>query len=63
MDESQLWGGIGVLLAVVGFVVIAPELLGTLQHGLLEPTVLYGIGVAVVAVLTLLALVPGVIRG
>ncbi|MFC6724038.1 hypothetical protein ACFQE1_06545 [Halobium palmae] len=63
MDESRLWGGVGVLLAVLGFAVIAPELFEMLGHGLLEPTVLYGIGVAAVAVLTLLALVPSVIRG
>ena len=49
MNESQLWGGAGVLLALLGTVVIVldSEFSEALGHGGLgEPIVLYGIGVA-----------------
>jgi hypothetical protein len=64
MNESRLWGGLGVLLAVAGLAVIVPEFVAGLSHGgLTEPTVLYGLAVAVAVVLTLLVLLPGMIRG
>lgn len=62
MNESVIWGGLGVLLAVVGLGIIAPELLTELQHGGVgSPMVLYGIGVAAAVVLTILIVVPSVV--
>ncbi|SEO36873.1 hypothetical protein SAMN04487948_10293 [Halogranum amylolyticum] len=62
MNESLVWGGLGVLLAVVGLGIIAPDLLAEFQHGGFgSPMVLYGIGVAAAAVLTILIVVPSVV--
>jgi hypothetical protein len=64
MNESLVWGGIGVLLAVGGFGIIAPEFIHELQlHGMSSPIVLYGISVLAAAVLTVLIVVPSVISG
>jgi len=66
MNESQLWGGAGVLLALLGTVVIVldSEFSEALGHGGLgEPIVLYGIGVAVAALVTLFIVGPSVASG
>jgi hypothetical protein len=60
MDESRLWGTVGVLLALAGVGIIAQDhhLTQALTHGSIgEPIVLYGVGVAFAAVVT--ALVVG----
>lgn len=62
MNESVIWGGLGVLLAIAGLGIIAPELLAELQHGGFgSPMVLYGIGVAAAVVLTILIVLPSVV--
>ncbi|EJN60356.1 hypothetical protein SAMN04487950_2272 [Halogranum rubrum] len=64
MNESVVWGGIGVLLAIGGLGIIAPEFLHELQtHGPGSPIALYGIGVVVAVLLTILIVVPSVIAG
>jgi hypothetical protein len=66
MDESRMWGGLGVLLAVVGLVVIAPELTHLVSgetHGLgTVMLAVYGTGVVVAVVVTALVIVPN-LRG
>jgi hypothetical protein len=57
MDEARLWGALGVLLAVVGVAIIAPEALGA--GG---PMLYYGAGVLVAALVTVLVVVPNVLR-
>jgi hypothetical protein len=61
MDESRLWGTLGILLALAGLVVIAldHEFLAALSEGHLgDPIVLYVVGVAVAAVVTLVLIAP-----
>lgn len=62
MNESAVWGGLGVLLAIGGLGIIAPEFLHELQtHGAGSPIALYGIGVIVAVVLTILIVVPSMV--
>ncbi|WP_101296619.1 hypothetical protein [Halegenticoccus soli] len=64
MDEAHIWGIIGVLLAVGGLAVIAPEFIAELQHsGVGEPIVLYGVGVVVAVALTALIILPSLVTG
>ena len=59
MDESRLWGTLGILLAIAGLVIIAPELTHAFGgESDLGTTILalYGVGV-VVAVLVTLAII------
>lgn len=64
MNESLVWGGLGVLLAIGGLGIIIPEFLHELQtHGIGSPFVLYGIAVVAAVALTLLIVVPSVISG
>jgi hypothetical protein len=61
MDESVIWGGIGLLLAIGGLGIIAPEVLHELQlHGAGSPVVLYGLGVAAAVALTVLVILPSI---
>ena len=61
MDEARLWGGLGILLALVGLAVIAPDVLGAAaESGLASPMVLYGIGVVVAAVVTVVVIGPSI---
>lgn len=60
MNESRLWGALGILLALLGFAAIAGEFLGALGEGLTNPMALYGIGVLVAAVLAVLIVGPSV---
>lgn len=61
---ARLWGALGILVAVLGVVVIAPDVMtGIAEHGVGSPEVLYGIGVAAAAVITLLIVLPSMIRG
>ncbi|MFB6157295.1 MAG: hypothetical protein ABEJ34_05580 [Haloferacaceae archaeon] len=65
MDEQKLWGLLGILLAVAGVAVIAPEVLHGLGGeglGAMMLTV-YGAGVAVAALVTILVVGPSVVRG
>jgi hypothetical protein len=66
MDESATWGLLGVLLAVVGAVVIAPEVLHVVGGGGEDPTgtlmlTVYGAGVAVAVVVTAVVILPDVL--
>jgi hypothetical protein len=66
MEESRVWGSIGVLLALVGLVVIAldGEFLTALGEGHIgEPIVLYVVGVTAAVVVTLAVIGPSMIRG
>jgi len=53
MDENAIWGGVGVLLAIAGAAVIALEMT---QADLL--TQLYGVGVVLAALVTVLIVGP-----
>lgn len=62
MDESLVWGALGVLIAVGGLAIVAPDVMAELQHGGFgSPMVLYGIGVAAAVALTALIIVPSLI--
>jgi drug/metabolite transporter (DMT)-like permease len=66
MEESRIWGTIGVVLALAGLVVIAldHEFLTALSEGHIgEPIVFYVVGVAAAAVVTLLVIGPSMIDG
>jgi hypothetical protein len=62
MEDGRLWGVLGILLAVVGLVVLAPEMLhalgsseggtGTILFGV------YGLGVVVAVVVTVAVIGP-----
>ncbi|XVH30930.1 hypothetical protein ACNS7O_11085 [Haloferacaceae archaeon DSL9] len=62
MKESLLWGGIGILLAIVGAVLITPEVQAAMAHGD-TLHLAYGIGVFVAAALTVLIIAPGLLTG
>jgi hypothetical protein len=66
MDESARWGLLGVLLAIVGAVVIAPEVLHVVGGGGEDPTgtlmlTAYGVGVVVAVAMTALVILPDVL--
>ena len=66
MDESRLWGTLGILLAIAGLVIIAPELTHAFGgEGDLGTTILalYGVGVVVAVLVTLVIIGPDVLRG
>lgn len=61
MDESRIWGGIGLLLALAGAIIIFMdkefmEALSTMDMNSL--ILYYGIGVCVAVVLTAIVMVP-----
>lgn len=61
MNESRIWGSLGILLALAGLAVMAldQEFLTALSEGHLgEPVVLYVIGVALAALITLVIIAP-----
>jgi hypothetical protein len=61
MDESRVWGSIGVLLAVAGLAVIAldHEFLTALSEGHVgEPIVFYVVGVALAVLVTVVIIAP-----
>jgi hypothetical protein len=61
MEESRIWGTIGILLAVAGLAVIAldQEFLTALSEGHVgEPIVFYVVGVAVAVLVTVLIIAP-----
>lgn len=67
MDESRIWGALGVLLAIVGLVAIAPEVLhamgGEMEDGLGATMLVgYGVGVAFAALLTVVVILPNIAR-
>jgi hypothetical protein len=66
MASGRLWGLLGVVLALVGLVVIAPELLAAVGEGLhgTEGLLLglYGAGVVLAVVVTILIIGPNVVR-
>ena len=67
MDESRLWGALGVVLAVAGLVVIAPEVMHALGGGTEDGLganllVGYGAGVALAALLATLVIIPTIAR-
>lgn len=63
MDESRLWGGIGILLALVGVALVWHDIVLIFEHGFQDPAALYGLGVAVAAVVTALIIGPNLVRG
>ncbi|MFC4358700.1 hypothetical protein ACFO0N_12185 [Halobium salinum] len=64
MSGSRLWGALGVAVALLGVVIIAPETLtGIVEHGVTSPEVLYGFGVVLAAVVTVLIVLPSMVRG
>jgi hypothetical protein len=60
MDEQRLWGLLGVVLAAVGLLVIAPDVLGAVGEGSTGSTMLtaYGVGALVAVVVTTLVIGP-----
>ncbi|WP_224332228.1 hypothetical protein [Haloprofundus halobius] len=65
MDESRLWGGIGILIALGGIGVMATdgEFVDHLMSGSVgEPLVLYGIGVILAGLFTMLIIGPSMLR-
>ncbi|MGM0592321.1 MAG: hypothetical protein ACQETI_11975 [Halobacteriota archaeon] len=62
MEESRIWAALGIALALLGLVVIAPEVLTAVQeHGAGEPIVLYGIAVVVAVITTIIVAGPSVV--
>jgi hypothetical protein len=63
MEEGRLWGALGILTAVVGLLVIGPEVLAAVSGGSDDPvgTLLFGIygaGVVIAVLVTLLVIGP-----
>jgi hypothetical protein len=61
MEESRIWGSLGVLLAIAGFAVIAldAEFLTALSEGHVgEPIVFYVVGVAIATLVTVVIIAP-----
>jgi drug/metabolite transporter (DMT)-like permease len=61
MDESRIWGTLGIVLALAGLVVIALDsnFLTALSEGHFgEPIVFYVVGVAVATLVTLVIIAP-----
>ena len=61
MNESRIWGGLGIVLAVAGLAVIVLDqaFLAALSEGhYSEPIVFYVVGVALAAVVTLVIIAP-----
>jgi hypothetical protein len=66
MEESRIWGALGILLALAGLVVIAldAEFLHALSEGHVgEPIVFYVVGVVAVTVVTLAVIGPSMLAG
>ncbi|WP_372911907.1 hypothetical protein [Salinigranum sp.] len=66
MDESRIWGSLGVLLAVAGLAVIAldNEFLTALSEGHVgEPIVFYVVGVALAVLVTIVIIAPSMTAG
>jgi hypothetical protein len=66
MEESRIWGALGILLALAGLVVIAldQEFLHALGEGHVgEPIVFYVLGVVAATVVTLVVIGPDTITG
>lgn len=61
MEESRIWGSLGIVLALVGLAVIAldSEFLTALSEGHVgEPIVFYVVGVAIAALVTVIIIAP-----
>ena len=66
MDESTLWGSVGVLLALggVGIMAVDEEFTHALTTGgFAEPVVWYGVSVAVAAAVATVIIVPSLVLG
>jgi hypothetical protein len=66
MEESRIWGALGIVLALVGLIVIAldQKFLHALGEGHVgEPIVFYVLGVVAVTVVTLVVIGPDTIAG
>ena len=66
MDESTLWGSIGVLIALAGVGIIATdhEFVEALnQGGFAAPIVWYGVAVVVAAILATVVILPSIALG
>jgi hypothetical protein len=66
MTSGRLWGALGVLLAVVGLAVIAPEIVSTVAGGVGEDTghllfAVYGVGMVVAVLLTVAIIGPSLL--
>ena len=63
MDEGRIWGGLGILLALVGVGIIAldHEFTEALLGGGVELIVLYGAGVVLAALVTIAIIGPSVV--
>ncbi|WP_224447218.1 hypothetical protein [Haloprofundus salilacus] len=67
MDESRLWGGIGILIALGGIAIVLfypdSEFLSQLAGGhVTELTFLYGVGVILAVLFTALVIGPSMLR-
>ncbi len=66
MDESTLWGSLGVLIAIAGAAIMAQdhEFVEALSHGgFASPIVWYGVAVGVAALVTAVVIVPSMALG
>lgn len=59
MVDTSLWGVGGILVALAGVAVIAPDALHSLQEGF-GPEAVYGLTVLIAALVTLLAVGGGI---
>ncbi|WP_224269610.1 hypothetical protein [Haloprofundus salinisoli] len=67
MDESRLWGGIGILIGLAGIAIVLfypdSEFLSMLTEGhFTEFTFLYGVGVILAVLFTALIIGPSMLR-
>ncbi|QCJ47807.1 MULTISPECIES: hypothetical protein [Haloprofundus] len=67
MDESRLWGGIGILIGLAGIAIILfypdSEFLSMLAAGqVTEFTFLYGVGVILAVLFTTVIIAPSMLR-
>ena len=63
MDESRLWGGIGILLGLAGIALVWNDIMLLFEHGFGEPAAIYGLGVVVAVVVTVLIIGPSLVGG
>lgn len=62
MDESLIWGGLGVLLAIGGVAIFVPEFRHAIEEGGLgNPIAIYGVLAAVAMVVTIAVVLPSLV--
>lgn len=64
MEESRIWGLLGLVLAVLAVVIIAPEVLTAAGESGLSALglVVYGVGVVAATIVTVVIILPDLLR-